>query len=378
VTRVRIITVGGALLVGLVLVVLAALLLDSQAQDREDVRKRFNVAADVATSVTNGIFRASLTGVTQQASEQLGGPQLTDAQVQELAGRGQLVYAAALDSRGREVASTPKAPEEYGDAVDTALETGKARLSDAMHMGSQMVVEWAIPYQSAAGDRFYVQGIPASSFADFLEGALGDLRELPEFEDAGTVMIDGKGIVLGGVGADAEVGEKLHDAELLAALEEEENGTYGDDRYFASGAIDGSPFKIVLSANESDLYASIPSSRKTVPWIIFAAFALAAIAGLLLMRRALGAAAELERRELNERHAVEINDNIIQGLALAKYQLQRGQDEASAAQVSDTLREAQRLVSGLLGDAEVQAGQLRRESPAETRRPDEGGGEPKA
>ena len=45
VTRVRTITVGGALLVALVLIVLAALLVDSQAQDREDVRKRFDTAA---------------------------------------------------------------------------------------------------------------------------------------------------------------------------------------------------------------------------------------------------------------------------------------------------------------------------------------------
>jgi hypothetical protein len=241
-----------------------------------------------------------------------------------------------------------------------------------------MVVEWAIPYESTAGVRIYVQGIPASAFADFLEGALGDLRELPEFEDSETVMVDGNGVVLGGGGSDTKVGDKLEDDELLTAIEQHENGTYGDERYFASGSIEGSPFKIVLSSSESDLYASIPSSRKTVPWIIFAAFALAAIAGLLLMRRALQAASELERRELNERHAVEINDNIIQGLALAKYQLQRGQEEDSATQLSDTLREAQRLVSGLLGDAEVQAGQLRREGAATTRGPDDAPEEPEA
>ena len=62
--------------------------------------------------------------------------------------------------------------------------------------------------------------------------------------------------------------------------------------------------------------------------------------------------------------------NIIQGLALAKYQLQAGEGKASADQVAETLREAQRLVSNLLGDAEVQAGQLRREIAAETSRPE--------
>ena len=362
----------------LVLIVLAALLVDSQAQDREDVRKRFDTAAAVSANVTNGIFQASLTGLTTQATEQLGGPTVTDAQLEELAAQGQNPYAAVLDSRGRELASTGKAPGEYGEAVDVTLETGKARLSDAMPMGSKMVVEWAIPYKSASGGRIYVQGIPASAFADFLEGSLGNLRDLPEFEDAETVMLDGNGIVLGGAGPNTEVGAKLPDDDLLAALEEDAHGTYGDGRYFASGVIEGSSFKIVLNASESDLYATIPASRKTLPWIIFAAFALASIAGLLLLRRALGAAAELERRELNERHAVEINDNIIQGLALAKYQMQRGQEEAGATQLSDTLREAQRLVSGLLGDAEVQAGQLRRETPAETRGPDAKDEEPKA
>ena len=62
--------------------------------------------------------------------------------------------------------------------------------------------------------------------------------------------------------------------------------------------------------------------------------------------------------------------SIIQGLALAKYKLQAGEGQASAEQVSETLREAQRLVSNLLGDAEVQAGQLRREVAAETTRPE--------
>ena len=362
----------------LVLIVLAALLVDSQAQDREDVRKRFDTAAAVSASVTNGIFQSSLAAVTQQGAKQLGGPNVTDAQVEALAGQGQLVYAAVLDSRGRELASTGDAPDKFGEAIDVVLETGKPRLSNAMPMGSKMLVEWAIPYEGAAGQRIYVQGIPASAFVDFLEGALGDLRQLPEFEDAETVMADGNGIVLGGAGPDTNVGKKLPDEDLLAALMEDAHGTYGDGRYFASGVIEGSPFKIVLNASESDLYASIPGSRKTLPWIIFAAFALTSIAGLLLLRRALGTAAELERRELNERHAVEINDNIIQGLALAKYQMQRGQEDAGATQLSDTLREAQRLVSGLLGDAEVQAGQLRRATPAETRGPDPKDEEPRA
>jgi len=190
-------------------------------------------------------------------------------------------------------------------------------------------------------------------------------------------MVDESHVVLGGANLSSRVGEMLEDEDLVEALDEKTQGSYGGDRYFASSPIVSSPLRVVLDADEDDLYESIGGSRKTIPWILFAAFALAAALGLYLLRRATLAGAELQRRHLNERHAVEINDNIIQGLALAKYQLQAGEGEASAAQVSETLREAQRLVSGLLGEAEVQAGQLRREVAAETKRPDAPSGEPK-
>jgi hypothetical protein len=363
VTRLRTITAGAALLAALVLGVLAYLLANSQSQDREDVRERFDDIATVSSSVTNGIFQAARQGAEQQSAARFGA-EVTDADLAQSVAQGQLVYAAILDARGRRLAAAGNLPDKFGPATDTALETGKARLSDLMQLDDKGVIEWAIPYPAQAGQRVYVQGSPASAFEDFLKRSLGGLPTVGESE---TVMIDGNGVVLGGVNLSTDVGRQLPDDELLEAVEEGPHGTYGGDRYFASGVIDGSPFKIVLDTTEDDLYSELDT---TLPWVIFAAFALTALAGLFLLRRMLSTAAEVERRELNERHAVEINDNIIQGLALAKYQLQRGEGEASATQLSDTLREAQRLVSGLLGDAEVQAGQLRRERAAETAGPE--------
>jgi hypothetical protein len=298
-----------------------------------------------------------------QAAEDFAGPVETRA-LQEYVQQGRQRYAAVLDERGRRLAATPGTPEP-GPAVDVARESGKPRLSDVMGTGKSATIEFAVPYETPTGRRIFVQGTPTAPFADFLAASLG---ELPNFADAETVMVDGNGIVLGGSNLSTSVGERLEDTDLLDALPEEQYGSYGDERYFASGGIANSPFQIVLDTSDGDLYGSI--SGQTISWIIFAAFALAAFAGLFFLRRASIAATELQRRQLNERHAVEINDNIIQGLALAKYQLQLGEGEASAAQVSETLREAQRLVSGLLGDAEVQAGQLRREVAAETSRPE--------
>ena len=362
--RIRALTFGGALLAALILGVFAYLLADSYSQDKEEVENRFQDVAQVSGAVTNGIFQSAFQSTQIQASEDFSGP-IEQSALEEFAAQGQSQYVAVYDENGRKLGATRGAPQP-GPAVDVARESGQPRLSDVMGSGPEATIEFAIPYETPSGRRIFVTGSPTKPFADFLSASLG---ELPNPADAETAMVDSNGIVLGGDNLQSPPGEKLDDPELLEALASGTSGDYGDDRYFASSGIENTPFKIVLDASKDDLYESI--SGRTVSWIIFAAFAIALFGGLFLLRRALTTAAELQRRELNERHAVEINDNIIQGLALAKYKLQAGEEEASAAQVSDTLREAQRLVSGLLGDAEVQAGQLRREIAAETSRPEE-------
>jgi hypothetical protein len=71
-----------------------------------------------------------------------------------------------------------------------------------------------------------------------------------------------------------------------------------------------------------------------------------------------------EDLKVRQRQALEINDNIVQGLTVAKYQLDRGRDEHSRAAIEETLRKAQALITELLGerhsDAELGPGDLRR------------------
>jgi hypothetical protein len=364
VNRLRALTIGGALLAALILGVFAYLIADSQSQDKENVEERFHQVAQVSGNVTDGIFQSAFQATATQAAENFSGPVDQQALV-EFAKQGQARYVAVYDDKGRRLGATPDTPAP-GPAVDIAQKSGQPLLSDVMGTGKAATIEFAIPYETPSGRRTFVTGSPTQPFAEFLATSLGDLPT--EFGDAETAMVDSNGIVLGGDNLSSPVGEKLDDPALLAALKTEEYGDYGDERYFASSPITDSPFKIVLDTSKSALYEDLTSS--TVTWIILALFALALFGGLYFLQRALRANAELERRELNERHAVEINDNIIQGLALAKYNLEAGQREVSADQVSETLREAQRLVSNLLGDAEVQAGQLRREIAAETTRPE--------
>lgn len=67
---------------------------------------------------------------------------------------------------------------------------------------------------------------------------------------------------------------------------------------------------------------------------------------------------ETERQRLDKaahwhRQAVDINDSIVQGLAAAKWSLESGKYDSGLATVSDTLDQAQQLVSQLFRDADM-------------------------
>jgi hypothetical protein len=365
--RMRLAIAAGIALVVALLAVFAYSLVDSQRQARHDVERRFQDVAQVSAALTNGIFSASQAATVQQAIAQLGGT-VDGARLDALASRAQAAYVEVYDARGRRLAASHGAPARAtATVVEPALRTGQAQLSDIAVAGPHGQVAWAIPFRGKDGPRVQVTGIRLTTLGAFLAGFLG---RVPNFANARSVVVDGHGVVLGGSDLKLPLGRPLPDRDLRDAGLRGPHGPYDSGRYFAASRLAGSNWRVVISISQSDLYHSVNGSRRTVPWLLFAAFALAAIAGLMLMRRAALAAAELQRKELSERHAVEINDNIIQGLALASYELERGERMAGSSQVSETLREAQRLVSELLGKGEVQPGQLRRERPAKTDGPD--------
>lgn len=72
------------------------------------------------------------------------------------------------------------------------------------------------------------------------------------------------------------------------------------------------------------------------------------------------ARAEVERRTLNTRHAMQINDNVVQTLTVARYARDvRGPEEAAAA-VDRALAHAKDVISDMLADAAIGPGELRR------------------
>src|SRR3954466_6342531 len=72
--------------------------------------------------------------------------------------------------------------------------------------------------------------------------------------------------------------------------------------------------------------------------------------------------------KVRERQALEINDNIVQGLAVAKYAMSIGAEDHGKQAIEDTLVRARHIITDLLGEPgsaiELGPGDLRRVEPA--------------
>lgn len=83
------------------------------------------------------------------------------------------------------------------------------------------------------------------------------------------------------------------------------------------------------------------------------------------------AVAQLREAQFRRSHALEINDNIVQGLTVAKFSLERNETDRARAVIERTLYSASALISDLVEDQGGEARFVRREAPPEEVEPAE-------
>jgi hypothetical protein len=365
--RLRPVFLGATALLLLLLAVFAYALAHSQSQQRKDIDKRFTDRAEVAAAVNESIFTLASNQQRGADASQFSGPKVDSAALQTRLTQNQQPYALVTDAQGKVLAhagSVPSAPARQA-RIAKAAKSGRTEYSGIFAAGGKQLIEGVSPFQTKYGLRFDIGGSSADLIGQFLSGFL---VKLPTVAHAKSYVVDEMGKVIATPGAKSSAGVSLSDKALASALGKAPHGSYDGNRYFTSDAIAGTPWRIVLSASKSDLYSSVET---TVPWIIFIAFVLVSAGGLFLVRRVLLANAQLERADISRQHALEINDNVVQRLVLAKYALDRGATETSQQKLSETLRETQQLVTSMLEEKEIGPGSLRRAAPAGTEGPPE-------
>jgi hypothetical protein len=368
--RLRPVFLGATGLMVLVLAFFAYSLAHSQGQQRKDLEKRFTDRAEVAAVVNESIFKLASQGAMAADAAQFGAEKVDEAGLKARAAQQQQIYSEIVSADGHVLASTDNAPKQNPLSkahVKTAMTSGRTEYSSIIAgPGGTPILETATAFKTPFGVRVDVSASRAKPIADFLNAFLS---KLPSVAGSRSYVIDPNAKLIASPGAKITPGAELPDRDLAAAALKRSHGAYGDGRYFASAAIPSSPWRIVLSAKQGDLYATVNGSERILPWVIFIAFSLAAILGLFLLRRVLASNTQLERAELSRRHALEINDNVVQRLVVAKYALDRGATGTSQQKLAETLRETQQLVTSLLEQKDITPGSLRREAAAATEEP---------
>ena len=101
-------------------------------------------------------------------------------------------------------------------------------------------------------------------------------------------------------------------------------------------------------------------------WIIDIVTAIAGISYWMMRRRfpaLVSGAAVFEDLRARQRQALEIQDNVVQGLTRAKLALDLGMKTEGQEAVEETLGKARHIITDLLGKQEIKAGGLRRKEP---------------
>jgi two-component system sensor histidine kinase/response regulator len=279
---------AGALVVLALLTLFAIELSNTQASSRADVESRMHQRAVLAGALVESLFQT----VEQQIPryERLFGARHVSPRALADQSRGN-AYAALLAAGGTVLASSPSFGSRDRAGVARSGVLGPLHAGRPYAVGNVLphrrghVIDVAVQFPTRFGRRILVVGIPSAS----LEGLLaGELRRIPGVRGAYNYVIDGRDTVLASTNRARPAGYRFTTPAVVRALRRASGERGG--RYYATVALAGSTWRLVVSAPEGPLFANVTGLHTWIPWLIFIAFALVAGVALLLATRVLRSA----------------------------------------------------------------------------------------
>jgi signal transduction histidine kinase len=279
------------------LTVFALELSNTQAKSKRDVTARVHERAVLAAALIDSLFQS----VGQQIpvnSQKYGARTVPDRRMD--AERMQSAYIALLDSSRHVLAKsrgfTPQARANLaGSAALAPIRAGQIYgLGDLESYGKTGVINLAVAFPTRFGQRILLTGFSPSTLNTFIAG---ELRKIPGVKGAHNYLIDGRHAVIASTNPAIRVGHVFNTPAQVKALARPSGEA--KDHYYDQVRLLNSTWRVVLTAPDRPLFASVSGLRKWVPWIIFIAFGLVAIAAFMLGRRALNATGQV--RDANAR-----------------------------------------------------------------------------
>jgi diguanylate cyclase (GGDEF)-like protein len=267
---------------------LAELLATSQSHARSGIAGRLSQRTSAAAEFSSLYVKDILARERQQAATWLAARQTTSLDLERATRAVGFSAAVLLDHHGRALQSVPANAGLVGRVITGAYPNlatavaGTAAVSSVIRPAAGYVplVALATPFPTASGRRvfsgtFDVSHTPLGAYMSHAISAPG--RRL--------YLIDATGNVIVGTGRPLTAGQTLSqlDPRLAGAAHGHSLGSYTNARggqVFVSSAISGTPWKIVVSVPQAELYASVDGTSRSLAWVAWASLG---IAGLLLI-----------------------------------------------------------------------------------------------
>jgi signal transduction histidine kinase len=305
-SKAGLIVVTAACLVLALLTVFAVELSNTQANSKRGIEVQVHERAVLAGALISSLFQTVQQQVPQD-SKIYGSAVVSDKTLN--APGQQSGYVAVLDRSGTVLASsrsfTAQARAELaGSAALALIRAGRPYgLGNVAPYGSTGVIDFAIAFPTPYGNRILVTGFTPGALSVLMTRALDSI---PGVKGSHNYLVDGNDVVLASTNPAAQVGHLIPGAGAVQVLERHSGDVR--NRYFDQVELTNSTWRIVLAAPDGPLFASVTGLHQLVPWLIFAAFALVALAALALGWRVLRASDQLH--EVN-RQLEGVNDELI-------------------------------------------------------------------
>ena len=284
---------AAALVVLALLTVFAIELSNTQAKSKRDVETRVHERAVLAAALIDGLLQSVQQQVPQE--ERAYGASTISAQTMDSsAAQGHDAYLVLLDAGGKVIAHSAgftahaQADLPHSAALSLIRAGHPYALGNLVPYGKASAIDFAVGLRTRSGFRTLLTGFSPVELSTLFTG---DLREIPGVTGSHNYLLDANGTVLASTNHAIPVGHKFGTPAQVQALGRSSGNVSG--QYYEQVPLKNSTWRIVLAAPNGQLFASVSGLRKWIPWMIFAALVLFAIAALLLGKRALRSADEV-------------------------------------------------------------------------------------
>ena len=298
---------AGTLIVFALLAVFAVELTDNQSQSRRSLETQEHQRTVLVSNLIDAVFdqQAHLGAHTRA---ELGAAHISPKYLARAQGTNR--YVAVLNAAGRVIAHSAGFHAQDATNLDGPKALTMADSGQDWALGDVTggrIVNQITGFDSPNGRRALVIGRSTTDLATFVEG---ELAKVPGATAQHQLLVDGNGVVIGSTTADRPAGYVFHTAGQRQAL----HGNAGivrsagnGERYFDSVPLAHTSWRLIISVPTAAFFASVSGLRHYLPWVIFVAFGLVAIAALFLVRRSIRSA---ERIRATNAELIDVNADL--------------------------------------------------------------------